>query len=499
LQQTSSESADERIAGDRANGEPAMAAQCRAPLCVDLDGTLVRTDTLIELVAKMVKRNPFYLFLLPLWLLKGKAYFKTQVAGRESLQVDLLPFQQDLVAFLKEQYDTGRQIIMVTGANEEVARQVAAYLRCFDEVMASNVTVNLSGLEKHDRLVARFGMHGFDYVGNEFADLGCLQAAQHALVARPLWRLQKSIARSGLPIARVFDHSSISLRTFLEAIRVKQWVKNFLIIVPLILAHKLGDWHRLASVAAALVTFCLFASSAYLLNDLLDLEADRRHPIKRARPLASGDLPILAGVYAVLVFLILAALTALLLPGPFALYLLAYFICTVSYSLYLKRLVLIDVLTLAGLYTVRILAGGAAADVEISQWLAAFSMFFFLSLALLKRYSELQRSVVENRLIPKGRGYTTRDVQQIGAFGSASGYVAALVMALYINRPEVTRLYSNPQWLWLMCVLVIYWISRAWLLADRGEMNEDPILFALTDKVSYAVGAGAAVILLLAL
>jgi 4-hydroxybenzoate polyprenyltransferase/phosphoserine phosphatase len=491
-------SSGERMLPWPKDGVAALNPRARVVLCVDLDGTLVKTDTLLELLIRLLKRNPLYLFVLPLWFIRGKAHFKARVAAHEALETGILPLQRELVEFVREQRLGGRRTVLVTGANRAVAAQVAAHVGCFDEVIASDEAVNMSGAAKRDALVARFGERGFDYVGNELVDLPVLTAAREALIAGPSLRLGRALRAAGVPVARVFDDRPSALAAFVSAIRVKQWVKNLLIAVPLVLAHKVRDPHRLLAVALAMLAFCLASSSAYLLNDLLDLDADRHHPIKKNRPLACGDLPMTVGVAAAPALLVAAIAISLALPRLFTLSLLAYFICTLSYSLYLKRAVLIDVMMLAGLYTLRILAGGAAATVEISQWLAAFSTFFFLSLALLKRYSELQRLLAEKRLAPRGRGYTTRDVQQISAFGSGSGYVAALVMALYINSPEVTRLYSHPQWLWLMCALVIYWISRAWLLADRGELHDDPILFALTDKVSYAVGAVAGLILLAA-
>ncbi len=479
-------------------GDGADSADLQVPLCVDLDGTLIKSDTLLELLLKLLKRNPLYLLVLPLWWVRGRAQFKARVAAHETLEADRLPFQPQLIDFIREQHRAGRPTILVTGANRRTAAQVAAQAGCFDEVIASDETVNLAGAAKRDALVARFGERGFDYVGNELADLPVLAAARQALIAGPSLPLRRALRTARLPVARLFDDRPAALAALLSAIRVKQWVKNLLLAVPLVLAHEVADPRRLIAVAAAMFAFCLTSSAAYLLNDLLDLDADRHHPIKKHRPLASGALSITVAAAVAPALLVAAVAVALALPRPFLLSLLAYFVCTVSYSVYLKRVVLVDVIMLAGLYTLRILAGGAAAAVEISQWLAAFATFFFLSMALLKRYSELQRLVVEKRLAPRGRGYTTRDVQQIAAFGSGSGYVAALVMALYINSPEVTRLYSRPQLLWLMCVLVIYWISRAWLMADRGELDDDPILFALTDKVSYAVGILAGLVLLAA-
>jgi 4-hydroxybenzoate polyprenyltransferase len=472
--------------------------EAEVPLCVDLDGTLVQTDTLLELLLALFKRKPILLLMFPFWCLRGKSYVKLQAVKLASVNVASLPYQKDLVDFLWKEHPT-RRVFLVTAAHERIAEKVVEHLGCFDGVIASDATTSLKGLRKRDRLISLFGLGGFDYIGNSRADLSCLLAARHAMLSSPSWPLRRIIRSNDIPVIKCFDSRPPVWREFLRAIRIKQWAKNLLIPLPLILAHRVGDQDRVLAVALTVVAFGCCASAGYLLNDLLDIESDRAHPVKVKRPFAAGSLSIWTGIGAIPCLLAVAVVLASFLPKLTSFYLMVYFAATLTYSFYLKRLLLVDVIALAGLYTLRIIAGGAAAQVDISQWLAAFSMFFFLSLAMLKRYVELRRPAQEDQSLRNGRGYVTADMEQLRVFGSSSGYVATLVLALYINRSEVTALYSKPQWLWFVCIIVIYWISRTWLLADRGEMNEDPIVFALGDKTTYLLGFLALLIIVAAL
>ena len=285
---------------------------------------------------------------------------------------------------------------------------------------------------------------------------------------------------------------------WLRAIRVHQWLKNLLLLIPALAAHQLANPHTTVSLALAFLSFSFCASAVYVINDLLDLSADQAHPRKRNRPFASGTIPILHGISAVPILLIVSAIIAAQLPSIFAGTLAAYFAITCLYTFWLKNQVIVDVMLLASLYTFRILAGSAATKIAPSFWLLAFSMFVFLSLALVKRYSEVIMVQQQNKSAAFGRGYLVTDSTVLLSLGSAAGYSAVLVLALYINNPDVEHLYPNRWSLWLLLPPFLYWMSRVWLKAHRGEMHDDPLVFAVTDKQSWAVAAWLAIALLIA-
>ncbi|HLH75580.1 MAG TPA: UbiA family prenyltransferase [Candidatus Binataceae bacterium] len=476
--------------------EPGRADTSEAVLCVDLDGTLVKSDTLAELILQLLRRSPLYILLLPWWLMSGRVRFKAELMRRVGLRVDLLPYRAELLEFIRRERQRGRRVVLVTAAPLELARQVAEYLGGFDEVIATSSTLNVAGANKRDLMVTTFGAGQFDYIGNAKADVVCFQAARRALVAAPQWRLRRCLHDGRLQVARYFDPHPATLRAVVGELRISQWGKNLLVFLPLLLAHKFHDGPRLLNTALFFGTLSLTASAGYLINDLLDLEADRLHARKRFRPLAAGTISGWVGMAALPLLLVPALGLSLAVGWPLTLCLLGYLAGTLIYSFYAKRIAVLDALALAGLYTFRILAGGIAARVPISPWMMAFSMFFFLSLAFLKRYSEMRASttVADNR-----RGYGPADLEQIRLFGTVAAYVSTLVLALYVSGNDVALLYSKPQWLWLLCVVVIYWLSRAWLLASRGELEDDPFLFAMTDPQTYGLGLAIIGIMLLAL
>ncbi|MHB2040074.1 MAG: UbiA family prenyltransferase [Acidiferrobacteraceae bacterium] len=463
------------------------------PLCVDLDGTLLRTDSLIEALLMLLKANPLILFLLPVWLIRGKAYFKQQVGARVTLAPATLPYNLELLKYLTEEEAAGRRLVLATAADRRTAEQIAGYLGIFSRVIASDGRHNLSGRAKARRLAECFGEHGFDYAGNSHADLAVWPEAAHAIVVSAPPTVARKAA-SLAPVAEVFPAPGTNRwRAFLKAIRIHQWAKNLLILVPLATSHSLASGAAVKLDLFAFIAFSLCSSSVYLLNDLLDLEADRLHRTKCRRPFASGDLPLTLGLGFIPLLLLSAGTIAItLLPRAFALTLAGYFLLTLAYSFYLKRIALLDVLVLALLYSARIGAGAVAIHVPLSHWLLAFSMFLFLSLALVKRFSELRELRIAAKPGARGRGYLASDLEQLASLGAASGYISVLVLALYANSAQVTLLYRHPFILWLICPLILYWISRIWLLAHRGQMHEDPILFALRDRVSYilAVASG---------
>lgn len=453
------------------------------PLCVDLDGTLILTDLLLESLFALLKRNPFYLLMLPVWLLRGKAYLKHQIAVRVELDVSLLPYHPTLLAFLQQQQAVGQPLILATASHDKFAQAVAQHLGCFTQVLASDVQQNLSGENKLRALKQQLKDQPFIYAANDWVDLPIWQAAQQAILVNAPPKLRRAIQQAQIPIAQAFNAPKAGLKTYLTAMRLHQWLKNLLLFVPLLLAHQLTEWSLLAQAILAFVAFGCCASSVYLLNDLLDLAADRQHRTKCQRPLAAGLISLWHASLMIPALLLVATLLALLLPLEFSLILLGYYLTTLSYSWVFKQSALIDVLTLAALYTLRLIAGAAAVTVPVSFWLLAFSMFLFLSLALVKRYAELMQLPLETGGLI-GRGYQREDLETLAQFGSASGYLAVLVLALYINSAEVKMLYQYPHLIWLLCPLLLYLISRVWLLTRRGQLDEDPVIFAIRDRRS---------------
>ncbi len=469
------------------------------PLCVDLDGTLVKSDTLYDSLCVMLRHRPAAVLKLPFWLLGGKARVKAELARIAPIDAAKLPYNQKVVNFLRQEKRNGREIYLVTGADERLAHAVAVHLNLFSETLGSDGVKNLTGNLKLAELQLRF--ESFDYIGNSRVDLPLLAASVEPMVANPSRALMLALkSRRITPVHDFRDHRPFA-KSITKAIRVHQWAKNVLVFVPLLLSHKLTHSSILAAVAC-FFCFSFTASANYLVNDLLDIESDRHHASKRLRPFAAGDLPVLWGLF--LVFLLTGATIALFvavpsLPWHFFLWLIAYAVVTTSYSFWLKRIALVDVIVLSGLYTLRMLAGGAATGTTISPWLASFSTFLFLSLAMVKRFSEIENLRERGVTTTHGRGYLVADLEQIRSFGTSSGFVAVLVFTFYISRPDVEVLYRHAMRLWLIVPLLLLWILRVWLKASRGELDDDPVIFALRDKMSLAIGAAVVVIALFAL
>jgi 4-hydroxybenzoate polyprenyltransferase len=462
-----------------------------------LDGTLIRTDLLLESTLALLKQNPLYLFVLPFWLLRGRASLKRRIAQRTTVDISNLPWDPRVVELLETEHRQ-RALILCTASDHMLADAVAKHLGCFDRVMASDGARNLSGRLKADILVKAYGERGFDYAGNEARDLAVWAHARHAYVVNAGGGLAARVGRVS-EVADVMPRERAGLRTWLKAMRLHQWLKNVLVFVPLLAAHMLLQPAALAHAVAAFVIFGVCASGVYVLNDLLDLGADRAHPRKRERPFASGRLPLIAGILIAPHLTFAAFIAACVLDSRFALVLLGYYVLTLAYSFRLKQIAMLDVLVLAGLYTVRIIAGSVAIASGLSFWLLAFSMFLFLSLALLKRYTELVVQRDAGNAEARGRGYATSDASLLTTLGGASGYLSVLVLALYIDSSASAALYRHPEWLWLMCPLLLYWVSRVWIIAHRGAMHDDPVVFAVTDNISRAVLVLGALVALLAI
>lgn len=466
------------------------------PLCVDLDETLIRTDILWESVVQLWRKPMVALDAVAALIRNGKAAFKTVLAEQIAIDPATLPYREDVLEFVKAQGGEGRNLVLATATHRIVAQRVANHLGLFSRVFATEGDINLSGVRKRAALEAAFGKHGFDYVGDHGKDLPVFASAREAMLVDPSRNLLDR-ASAVANVTRVFPATQSKARVLARALRLHQWAKNVLLAVPLLAAHMIWDLQAWMAVLAAFLGFSLVASATYLVNDLVDLQADRLHAQKRFRPLASGRLAIRSGIFLALALALLGfALSIVFLPGGFVTYLLVYVALTLGYSFDLKRRLLVDVLTLAVLYTLRILAGGMAIGVAVSEWLLMLSLFIFLSLAFLKRFIELKGSVDGAQVT--GRGYSSLDMDTIRVIGVSSGLVSVLVLSLYINSPAVMQLYEAPQMLWFICPLLIYWIARLWFLAGRGEVHHDPVVFALLDWRSYVVGACGFVIFVLA-
>lgn len=466
-------------------------------LVVDLDGTLIYTDMLHETTVGLFKTSPLSLLKLP-WILlfEGKAKLKRWISRQVSFDPTVLPYNKDFIQWLREQHSIGRRLVLCTASDHLIADPVAKHLGFFDEVIASNGSVNLEGPHKAMALVEKFGNKGFDYAGNSTPDLEVWRHARKAIVVNASSQLLSDVTAFA-EVEEVFEGLNSKVTVWAKALRVHQWLKNALLFVPLLAAHRLVDGVAWVSLFWAFVAFSLCASSVYIANDLLDLESDRQHPRKCKRPFASGALPVWKGVVTGPLLFILSCAVGAYLGSAFLQWLLLYFVLTCVYSLKLKQLVLVDCMTLAILYTLRIVAGAAAVGSAMSFWLLAFSVFLFLSLAFIKRFAELQVQLLNGKHKAHGRGYFTDDAPFVQMLGISSGLMSVLVLALYLNSPEVQRLYAHPEWVWGNVPVMVFWVSWLWLRAHRGEMHDDPLIFAVKDKVSLLAGGFFAAFMLL--
>jgi 4-hydroxybenzoate polyprenyltransferase/phosphoserine phosphatase len=458
------------------------------PLVIDLDGTLLRGDLLQESALRLLAVAPLQALRLPLWLMAGKAALKRGIADRVTLDVATLPYDERVLTWIDEERARGRHLVLCTASDERYAQAVAMHLGRFDEVIASDGQTNVSARRKAARLVERFGAQGFDYAGNSRDDLPVWAAARQAIVVSAPATVQRAAVCSAR-VAREFPAQSGGLRVWFRALRLHQWLKNLLVFLPLLAGHQLGKPALLAQAALAFLAFGLCASSVYLVNDLVDLESDRRHPRKRLRPFAAGSLSPASGLGAAAALLMVAFALAWVVRPAFAGWLGVYFAGTLAYTFWLKRKLLLDALTLAGLYTLRIIGGAAAGGTTVTFWLLAFSLFLFLSLAFVKRISELQVVLLQGRGSAEGRAYMTQDLALIEMLGVAAGFSAVLVLALYLNSENVVRLYRTPELMWLTVPILLYWISRMWLITHRNRMHDDPLVYAVRDPVSLGCGA----------
>lgn len=435
---------------------------------------------MFESVLLLLKKNPLAVFLIPLWLLKGKANLKHQLAQRVEIIVDLLPLNTEFLSYLRAQVAEGRDIILISASNQQPVQQVSDHLALFIDAIGSDADHNLKAENKLQRIQQLISKSDFAYAGNSSADLSVWFHAEEVLVVNCGKALESQLRDKTKMVTR-FDPASSSLAKFWQAIRPYQWLKNGLIFLPLILSHQLNQSELLLQAFIGFISFSFCASSVYLLNDMLDLNNDRQHRSKYSRPFASGELSLAYGFLGAPALLLAALLVALFLPPDFLIVVLAYWLLTCAYSFLLKKLYLVDVVVLAVLYTLRIVAGSAAISVVTTSYLIAFSMSLFLSLAIVKRYTELSNLQALGKTTSKGRGYSIGDLKTLTVLGIGSSLVAVLVFAFYVNAPDTRGLYSAPSLLWLICPLLFYLLGRIWLLAYQSKLDEDPVLFAISD------------------
>jgi 4-hydroxybenzoate polyprenyltransferase/phosphoserine phosphatase len=489
--------ASPRLAGHPRRGRLRAVCNAELPLVVDLDGTLTRCSLFAESVNRSMLASPLATARLLASRYEGRT---ARLALGAGVEVEHLPYNEELLAWLREEKSRGRKLVLASSAHSVAADKVALHLGLFDDVIAADDGASMDAGARRDELARRYGAGGFEYVGSRRRDLCICDVAARTHVVGAAGALLAH-ARAHDKLGRTMANGATAFPlALLAAMRPHQWVKNLLVFAALFASQRYGDAHGLAAALAAFAAFGLAASSVYVLNDLADVGNDRHHPRKRSRPFASGQLGIGTGWVAWPLLLGAAfALALVALPPAFSACLAVYAVTTVAYSMRLKQVPMLDVLTLAMLYTLRVVAGAVAVAAPLSFWLLTFAMFVFFSLAMLKRYSELAALRDEGKRDKvRGRSYQVQDLPLVGGLGAAAGYTAVLVLALYIQDAHTGARYAHPQWIWLACPLLLFWMSRNWFLSHRGRMHDDPIVFALKDRASWIVAALFCAVFLLA-
>jgi 4-hydroxybenzoate polyprenyltransferase len=471
-------------------------------LVIDLDGTLTLSDTLLESIIKLIRARPLSVFLIPFWLVLGRAEFKSRVASRVNLNVHLLPYNIELINYIKEQKykfndknNQGRKIILATAAHESIAQAVQNHLKLFDNIISSNSKINMKGHEKLKAIIEMVG-HEFTYAGNSAADMPIWRASSSAILVATSNSITAR-ARKIVSIEKIFSAPSASIKKWMQAIRIHQWLKNTLIFIPFFTAFAFS-LENFSNLLISFVAFSLIASSSYIVNDILDLENDRSHPRKRMRLFASGEGGVIQGLFCAVVLLLLGLTFSALVSNKFLLVMLVYIILTNLYSWWLKAHTLVDVLVLSMLYTLRIIAGAVAINVIVSFHLLAFSVFIFSSLALVKRSTELMSLRAEGKSTSlSGRDYTLADQSVIWPLGVSFAVAAIIIFGFFINLQETRSHYESPDILWLCAIGLSYWIGRIWIKTARNDMHDDPVMFTIKDKVSQITIGGTVLVMLI--
>ena len=451
-------------------------------LVVDLDGTLIRSDMLFESFWGSFAENWLTPFIAIYALFSSRANLKRILANNWNIDISCLPFNQEVIAYIESWQSSGGQVVLVTASDQKIADKVADHLGLFDDVFGSDGKYNLKGTSKARFLLERYGKKGYAYIGDSSVDLPVWGASVKAITVGASKNLKNMVDMLGVEVEHISSYSW-SINPYMSSLRPHQWLKNVLIFLPMMAAHQFTSITLWQSIMA-FVAFSLLSSSVYVLNDLLELSSDRKHPRKRNRVFASGDLSVKHGFWIIPSLLLISLSIASLLGWPFVMVLFGYYLITFAYSIYFKRIVIVDICVLAGLYTVRIIAGSVATGISPSVWLLAFSIFIFFSLAALKRQAELKGMVERGKKVALGRGYHVNDLSLIAQMATASGYVAVLVLVLYMDSSVMQNLYSFPEILWGVCLITFYWISRMIMVAHRGNMHDDPIVYAINDRIS---------------
>lgn len=478
-----------------ATRDESTSAAADVPLVVDLDGTLIRTDSMLESLFVLAKVHALSLLKLPLWLAHGRARFKQLLASESMPDAQTLPYRIDLLQYLQAQKQAGRRLVLATGADERIARSISEHLGLFEQVFASDGSTNLAGAAKREKLVAQFGARGFDYAGSSWRDLAVWGSARRAILIAPTASLHAAVTKIA-PVERVFAKPPAQPGLYLQELRWHHWPKNLLVFIPLFASYRFYDVRTLLQASLGFFGFCVAASSVYLLNDLADLPMDRRHPWKSQRPLASGQMPIEHAIGMLPLLWLGASAIAMALPAAYRAALAAYVLLMVAYNFRLKEIRVVDALVLGCGYTLRILAGAHALRVGVSAWLLGWSVLLFFSLALLKRYAELVMMRARREVEGHTRAYRATDVMALAIVGPTFSGIAMLILALY---PIVDAAAHEARWpIWGICVLLLYWSQRMWQMAGLARIRDDPVMFAFKDRVSLMVGAIVLILIVIA-
>ena len=455
------------------------------PLYIDLDGTLIRTDLAQEMLVQAAARPEHLAALTRLMAHREWSRVKRYLAEHVDFGPESLPYVAAVIDHAKTARALGRRVVLATAADSIAAHKIAEHLGIFDAVLASEPGSNLKSAAKLEAIRQDAGSDNFEYIGNSTDDIPIWEAAAaQGYVNAPRGITPGPADRANTGI--VVEDQAPVWRVLLKAMRPHQWTKNALLFVPMILSASYSEPSNFLLVLVAFLTFSFCASAIYIVNDLLDIEADRAHRSKRNRPFAAGALLPVAGVKAAIALLAVGLLGGFGLVGvAFGLVLVGYVGLTFSYSLYLKQFSTVDVVTLALLYSVRLLAGAVAISVPLSPWLLNFALVFFLGLAYLKRYIEIARSTGTGRI--GKRNYETDEIDFIAMFGIANSALAILTLSLFLNSDTVTETYASPYALWLLLPLFAQWTFRTWIWAKRGKIDDDPVVFALKDRQSRMI------------
>ena len=466
-------------------------------LFVDLDKTLIKSDFLLESFVRYFSQNIFAPILcFGVLITKGKVGLKKFLSNKSQISIENLPYDQQVLDAIYQWKENCPQekVILISATDQNIIEQIACHLKCFDAWYGTE-NENLKSEIKLKKIKDLTGDASFSYIGDSFADLVIWERAKKCYLVNPTKSLVKSVTKINDSIEIIVSKKSNLFSEIIKTIRVHQWVKNLLIFIPTILSLQpfvdlLGD------LVSGFFAFSFIASAFYILNDLFDIENDRVHHSKKNRAFASGSLSINQGFFIFILLIAVAILISISLPQAFQLLLLLYAVATFTYSKYLKKLVIFDILTLSALYLLRVITGGALVELTISNWLLTFSVFFFLFLASVKRWVELDKLNAE---VVTGRGYQISDKSFIANLSYFSGLISILVICLYIESQQALTLYNQSKILWLTPIILLYWVLETLFKVERGQIDEDPVKYALKSKTSYMALIGFIIIFLLSI